>query len=97
MTQEPSNQAFIGSLEWVIAEVFERMFNLSIPFIFGAWCDAGVCGAAQKLADLFRAFDLLNIHDDVHPAIMDETSLVVETHFILEEAQHSLQPLKGLK
>jgi hypothetical protein len=40
--------------------------------------------AFKKLADLFKGLDLLDIHDDVHPAIMDEANLVVETHFMLE-------------
>ena len=69
-----------------------------IALVFGGWLDGGVNRAHKKLANLFKGLDLLNIHDDVHPAIMDEASLIVkaqfmlesrhlvQTHFILEEA-----------
>ena len=58
--------------------MFEGVFNPLIAFVFGGWANVGFCGARQKLADLFQGLDLLNIHDDVHPAIMDEASLIVE-------------------
>ena len=61
-----------------------------IAFIFGGRCDNGISRAHKKMTDLFESLDLLNIHDDVHPAIIDELSLVVETHFILE-SRHPLQ------
>jgi hypothetical protein len=37
---------------------------------------------------LLKGLDLLNIHDDIHPAIMDEASPVVEAHFMLESRHH---------
>ena len=66
------------------------MFSPLIAFIFGGRPDSGVSGSCEKLADLFKSLDLLNIHDDVHPAIMGEARLIVKTHFILE-SQHPVQ------
>ena len=78
MTKELPNHPLVGSLEKIIAEVLEGVLNPSVTLIFGAGRDGGVCCADKKLTDLLKGLNLLNIHDDVHPAIMDEVSLIVE-------------------
>ena len=78
LAQELAYQTFILSLERVIVEVFEGVFSPSVALILRRWCDGGIHCADEKLANLFKGLDLLNIHNDVHPAIMDEASLIVE-------------------
>ena len=58
--------------------MFEGVLCPSLTLIFGGWYDARICCANKKLPNLLKGFDLLNIHDDVHPAIMNEASPIVE-------------------
>ena len=74
-----------------MAAKVSSLFTVSLlALVFGGGCDVGIGRTGQKLVHLFQCFDLLNIHDDVHPAIMDEASPFVQTHFMLE-SRHLVQ------
>ena len=97
MDQKAEHYPFIGLRQGVIGEPDEGAADKIIPLRPGMQGEFDRPGAVEKGTHLWQCFDVVIIHDGIHPSIMNRTQAIsvssrvrntapVQYHLVLEEA-----------
>ena len=97
MDQKAEHYPFIGLRQGVIGEPDEGAADKIIPLRPGMQGEFDRPGAVEKSTHLWQCFDVVIIHDGIHPSIMNRTQAIsvssrvrntapVQYHLVLEEA-----------
>jgi hypothetical protein len=78
------DQPFVGLGQGSVAELVKRLRDPLVAFGLGRGEPLEGAAAMQEIGDLLQGLKVFDIHDDFHPAIMNDFWRSVQTHFMLE-------------